>query len=802
MLGSDFRYALRSLLRQKSSALLVIGMLALGIAANIAVFSFVNGLFLRPFPFNEPDRLVYINEKAPSWNLEETSIDYIDFRDWRDGARVFDSMALYTIDTFNLSGEGQPERIRGATVTYDLAKVLRIQPLLGRVFTAEEDKPNGPRVVMIGERQWRERFAGAPDVIGKTLRLDGLARTIVGVLPREADFPGNVELWVPAAVDAEQQRGRYAYDGIGRLKPGVTAAEAERDLLRAHEPIWKTRDPRKAVSPFVRPLHEQFVRDFNAIASTLFAGVALLLIVACANVASVMLARTLARRREMATRLALGASRGRLMRQLFVENLILATIGGVIGLLLGQWAMHLLVTTLPQQLPRWATFDADARLIGFAMASVFVTLILFGCAPALHAVRGDLRSAVQDVTSGTTASPRGRRTLWCLVAGEFAMAALLLVCGGLLIRSFDRVRQVDPGFRIDHVLTYRLTLPHEGYRDDAARLAFWQRLLARTQALPGVRSAGLVSCPPLGCHSGYFFTAEGRARPQSEVNPVVLVRVATPSYFETMGIRLKSGRFFDGRDLASDKPEAQSIIVNETFAKSFWPDGSDPVGRRVRVGGDRNPWINVVGVVHDIKHYGLERPMRPGVYVPLHGQWSFESLAMTVRTTAEPGALVAAARGVVNQIDPELPMFQVQTMEQALQRSLQVRATYSWLLAAFAALAFALALGGAYGVASYLVSQRTREIGIRVALGARTSDIVRTIVGHGSMVVAIGVAIGLAASFGAARLMSRLLFESGPRDFTLLATVTIALLTSALVAQLFPARRAARIDPMRSLRTD
>jgi predicted permease len=803
MLGSDFRYALRSLLRQKSSALLVIGMLALGIAANIAVFSFVNGLFLRPFPFPEPDRLVFINEKAPKWNLDVVGIKFQDFHDWRDGVRVFDSIALYRQDSFNLAGDGRStERIRGANVTHDFARVLRISPLLGRLFTPEEDRPNGPRVVLIGERMWRERFNADRAILGKPLRLDGEPRIIIGVLPREADFPGDIALWVPAAGDPVQP-GPYMYDGIGRLKPGVSVDEAERDLLRAHEPSWRTRDTEKAVSPFVRSLHQEMVRDFDAVAITLFAGVALLLIIACANVASVMLARTLARRREMATRLALGASRGRLVRQLFVENVILATIGGAIGFLLGQSAVQLLVATLPEQLPRWANFEGDARLIAFSIAAVVLTVLLFGWAPALHAVRGDLRSAVQDITKGTTASPHGRRTLWCLVAGEFAMAALLLVCGGLLMQSFERVRHVEPGFRTDHVLMYRVALPNASYRDDAARIAFWNRLVARTRELPGVQAAASVSCPPLGCHSGYFLTAEGHVRAPGEASPVVLLRMVSPGYLETMGIRLRSGRFLDEHDAAADS--WRSVVVNETFAKTFWPDGSDPVGQRVKFGGanERSPWMTVVGIVGDVKHYGLDRPMRPGIYVPIQPRrLGLDSLAMVLHTSIEPQAVVSAARGVVAAIDPELPMFEVKTMEEALHQSLQVRATYSWLLAAFSGMAFVLALGGAYGVASYLVSQRTREIGIRVALGARQTDITRTVVGRGLAVVAIGVAIGLAGSFGAARLMSGLLFETGGRDLALLAIVSSALLITALVAQLLPARRAARVDPMVCLRQD
>jgi predicted permease len=806
MLASDLRYSLRSLTRQKTAAALVLLMLSLGIAANVAVFSLVNGLFLRPFAFPDQDRLVYINETAPKWNLEVVGINYPDFHTWREGMKLFEGIAIWDGASFNLSTSTGAERIRGARVTYDFGKVLGIPTILGRDFLPEEDKPNGPPVVLITEGVWRDRFGGRTDVIGQTLKLDGVSRTIVGVLPPEGDFPANAQVWVPLQGDPNQPYQGYSYSGVGRMKPGVTIEAAHKDLLRAHEPTWTKRDKEKAVSPFARSLREEWVRDFTSAARALTAAVALLLLVACANVASLMLARALARRREMGIRLALGAGRLRIVRQLFVENVILALAGAAIGLALGQWALKLLLAQVPDQLPHFASFDVDIRVVGFAILASMATVILFGWAPALHASRGDLRSAVHAATAGTTASPRGKRTLWVLVAGEFALAALLLVCAGLLLRAFDRVRHVDPGFRTDGVLTFSVSLPEVSYPKPEQRLAFWERLERRMASLPGVESAGLITCAPLGCHWGNFFNVEGVERKPGESSPVTLMRFASASYFETMGIRLKSGRFFDDRDGREPQPEDPSrrspriAIVNESFVKTFWPTVADPVGRRIKFNDDHAPWMTVVGVVRDIKHYGLERPMRPGVYFPMPAN-PVHMLTVALHTSGDAEGLTGSARVALRELDADLPMFQVRTMEEALQRSLTVRAAYSWMLGVFALMALVLALGGAYGVASYLVTQRTREIGIRVALGARTIDVVRTVVARGVVVVGIGVAVGLAASFGAMRLLADLLFGIS-RDAAILAAVSSVLMLTALLANWLPARRAAKIDPMRSLRTE
>ncbi len=802
MLGSDLRYTFRWLGRQKTSTSLVVGMLGVGIAANIVVFSLVNALFLRPFPFQDPDRLVDINETAPRWNLEVVGINFPDFYQWRQANRTFESMAIYDTNAYNLSDERRAERIEGAAVTFDFPRVLKVAPLLGRTFSPEEDLPKGPPVVVIGEGLWKERFGGRGDVLGRTLKLNGVAHTIIGVVPRAAEFPGRVRLWVPFAGDKNQPFQSYGFAAVGRLKTGVSVADAEKDLLRTQQPIWDARDKERVVSPYAKPLHEQFVRDFRTTANTLSTAVALLLFVACANVASVMLARALARRREIGIRLAVGASRARIARQLFAENLILAAVGGVVGLFAGRWALDVLLISAGDQVPGWANFNLDIRVIVFAIALVAVTAVLFGWAPALHAIRGDVQGAMHDVSRGSTGGPGGRRTLSALVVAEFALAAVLLVCGGLMLQAFQRVQKTDPGFRIDHVLTFSLALPQIAYGDDdhpERTLAFWSRLTERLSLLPGVEAAGIVNCPPLSCHWGVFFNAEGAPPPApGQTNPVVLYRPASPGYFKAMGIRLKRGRFFNDADGRNGN---HAIIVNETFVRTFWPGISDPVGRRVRGTAKDSAWNTVVGYVEDVKHYGLERPMRPGVYVPV-AQAPARTLSVAIRTTGDPAAFVPAARALVREMDPDLALYRVETMEELLRRSLAQRSLYSWLLAVFAGIALVLALGGTYGVTSYLVSQRTREIGIRVALGARRRDIIVTVMRASLIVVGLGVIVGMAASVVAARGLADRLFGVSPYDPRVLGTAILVLAAAAIVANWLPARRAARIDPMRFLRTE
>ena len=481
--------------------------------------------------------------------------------------------------------------------------------------------------------------------------------------------------------------------------------------------------------------------------------------------------------------------------------MLFALLGGVLGLLLGHAALRALVSAIPDEIPRWAAFGVDARVVAFTLGASVLTLVLFGWAPALHALRDDLRTAMTSAPSGSTRSPRGRHTLRLLVGGEFALASLLLVCGGLLLSAFNKVSQVDPGFEPRGVLTFRVNLPEASYPEDK-RLAFWDRMIERLDALPGVDSAGAVTCAPLGCHWGNFYEAEGAApRGSSDKNPVVLNRYATASYFRTMGVRLRDGRLLEPADGRAGDSVA---VVNEAFVKEFLPGEKSAVGRRIRRGGSQNneaPWTTIVGVVADVKHYGLERAMRPGVYLPLPSQ-PVATLTVALKTQGSPEALVAGVRSAVRELDPDLALYQLRTMEQAIRRSMVARATYSWLLGVFAALALVLALGGTYGVTGYLASQRTRELGIRVALGARAGDIRRSVLKGSLTVILAGAAVGAVGSVLAARLLSTLLFGGSPHDPAVLAAALALLGATALLASWLPAARAARVDPMTTLRSE
>ena len=799
MIGSDLHYAWRSLSHQKLGTGLVVGMLALGIGATVAVFSLINGLFLRPFPFPEPERLVYINEAAPKWNLEQTGVSFADYTVWHRDQQAFEAIALYDETAFNVATEEGADRMNGAGVTIDFLKVLGLQPLLGRSFTVEETQPNGPRVAMVGEALWHERFGGRADVLGKELRLNSRVYTVVGVLPKAAEFPGGVRLWVPMQNNPTDRDG-YSYDGLGRLKAGITVEQAAADLLRVQQQIFDQYDKERVVSPFTRELRAQFTREFGTVASTLGAAVALLLAVACANVAALMLARALARRREIGIRLAVGASRVRLLRQLLVENILLAVAGGALGLVVGHWAIQVLITSLPDQAPGWTTFTLDTRMVIFTLAVSMLTAVLFGWAPALHAMNSDVRGAMSAATAGSTAPVRGRRTLWALVVAEFALASLMFVCGGLLVRAYDRVRNTDPGFDGSGVLTFTINIPGATYSDSPKRIAFWNRLQERLRALPGVDKVGIVSCAPVsGCHWGWLYSAEGApARGANDPNPIVLNRAASPEYFPAMGIRLKEGRLFTDADLVDAFDKESAIIVNETFVKTFWQNGASAIGKRVR-NSEKAPWRTVVGVVHDIKHYGLEQPVRPGVYLPIP---VLSGMTVVLRTAGDPGAIGPAARAALREIDPELPAYNMRTMDERLALSRSLRAAYSWMLGVFAIMALLLALGGSFGVTSYLVSQRTRELGIRVALGARRADISRAVLKSSVAVVTLGVVLGVAGAIGAGRFLASLLFGVPPYDGVILALAALALFSTGFLANWLPARRASRVDPMVSLRTD
>jgi predicted permease len=802
---ADLRFAIRSFSRQPGPTALIVLTLTLGIAANTAVFAIVDGVFLRPFPFPEPGRLAYLNERAPTWNLELTGINYPDFHTWRERATAFESMSLWAETSVNLADASGAERVDGLAVTYDFASTLGIKPVLGRTFTREEDGPTPTRLVLIGYGLWQTRFAGSRDIVGQPLRINSRPYTIIGVLPREASFPGNTQFWVPLNGDPNQKGESYGYEGIARLKPGVTIEQARTDLMRAHAPVWAARDSAHIVSPRLDGLREQFVSNFRAMGKALGAGALLVLLIACANVAGAMLARSIFRRREIAIRLALGASAKRVGRQLITESLALALIAGVVGTALGRWLVQLALTLGPGQLPPWVQLEFGVRTIVFAVLVIVATALVFGLAPALQARRADVTGSLVSGGAGTRSSagiPQ-RRMLDALVVVEIALALVLLAGSGLLGRAYASLRNTDPGFRPEGVMTFRLSLPQAKYPSAIAQRRFYTTLVDRLTATPGVQSAGVVTCLPFGCHWGMFLRAEGAPPPaRSDVNPVVLTRYASARYFETMGIRLVRGRFFTDEEGGQSGPHP--VVINEQLAKQLWPNVPDPVGKRMIWNGDTTStdWMTVVGVVRDVRHYGLAKPMIGGLY-----RSAFESdttqprssLGIAVRSASGEAALVAAARAIVRQLDPELPLIEVRSAQAALNNSIASRRTIAFVFAAFGGIALALALGGVYAVLSYVVGRRRQEIGIRMALGARRGQVVGLVVRQGLRLVAVGVLLGLPVALLAMRELSSLLVGVTARDPLTYSVAILLLAATAAVSALIPARRAAGVDPKTAL---
>jgi len=794
----DFKFAFRSLVKQPGFSLIVVGMLALGIAGNVAIFSIFNGLFVRPFPLPEPERLVDLDETAPKWNLEYLGISYPDFHAWREQNQVFEGMAVWDAISFNLSFQGTASRIEGARVTHDLGSVLGIRPILGRDFRVEDDRPGAPGVVLLGFGFWQRDFGGDPNVIDAPLRLDSQTYTIVGVLPPEAIFPDDVELWLPLAANPDKHEGWFL-NGLGRLKEGITLDRASEDLTRIHRTLIELRPRNEITSPKVTPLRERYLGNLRVITSLLQGAVGAILLIACANVAGLMLAKGMARAREIGVRLALGATRRRIMQQLLTESLMLSIGGGLVGAILGYWSMQGLISLMPAQLPAWVSYEVDLRFLMFCLFLTMATALLFGLVPILQASRISAREVLEESGARFSSTLRRQTKLNAVVVGEIALAMVLLIGAGLLVRTFLEVQKVDPGFSSDNILTYRIFLPAVKYPEGQQQIAFFQDLLRRNRALPGVQNAAASTAPPLGSHWGDFFEIEN-APPldPDEQDPVTLVRVITPGYFQTMGVTLLSGSPFtesDGRD-----PGSHVVIVNETFAKRSWPD-EDPIGKRIRYREEGRPWWTVVGVAQDVKHYGLDKEMLPGVYVPLAGT-PVPIMAVVLRSSTDPLSLLAAVRETVREMDADLPIFEIATMSEKLDDSLWVRRSYSTLFGAFAAVALILACGGIYGVISYSVSRRTHEIGIRMALGAGQGKVLRQILGSGMKLASIGVAIGVAGAVWASELLETMLFGISTGDPLTHVIVTLLLVVVALFAIVLPARRATQIDPIHTLRSE
>ena len=795
----DLKIALRNMRTKPAFSAMVVGMLALGVAGNAAIFSIFNGLFLRALPFGQADRLMNLDETAPKWNLHYVGISNSDLYLWRENNHTFDGMAFFDGNDFNLSDRGEAQRVTGASVTYDLLDVLGLKPALGRAFLPEEDRPKGGHVVMLGYNLWQRMFQGDRNVLGHILKLDNEPYTVVGVLPREAVIPDRADLWVPLQADPDPAKGTGWYlDGIGRLKHGASAEQANADLLRVHRSVVSSgQKVNEITSPILTPLRDKYLGNFRTVSHILLGGVGVVLVIACVNIAALMLVRGSARAKEITIRTAMGASRARILRQLLTESVVLAAAGGIAGVAFGELFLRAMISLMPSEnLPQWVSFPMDARFAAFAVALTVLAALFFGLAPAVEASKVDLRGSLQDTGTRTTLSRRRRETLRVLIVCEIGLALVLLVSAALLVEAFRKVSNVDPGFRPENVATFTISLPDVKYDKPERWISFFENVMDRLRPVAGVRAVGVTSAPPLGGHWGNFWEAIGNPPlGPNDKNPVVLQVVATPGYFDAIGMTFLEGRPFTEQE--ADLKLIRTAVVNETFAKYYWP-GKSAIGKRIRPAGSKGQPIEVVGVTRDEKHYGLDQEMKPSVFLPMRGL-PRDSMAVILRSEKDPRQMIAPAREVVRQMDPDLPLYRVTTMAERLRRSLWERRAYSWLFASFAAVALLLAAAGVYGVVSYAVSQRTQEIGIRMALGAQPRQVLGEVLANGMVLVALGVALGLAGAFWAVRLLQSLLFGVSVRDPYIFAAVIAAVSCVGLLANFVPARRASSIDPVRAL---
>lgn len=800
----DLRYALRTLRRQPGFAGVAILTMGLGIGATTAVFTVVNGVLLRPLPYARPAELVQLlhgrnGRLTPTYSPPN-------FLDVTTQSGVFSGATAISPTSANLTGAGEPVQLQGAEVTPSFFGVLGVVPQLGRGLVDADGAGAGADVVVLGDSLWRRQFGARTDIVGSTIRLDGKPMTVVGVAPPRLGIPGGAEYWRPLVFTprslSDSARGAQWIGGIARLKEGVTLEQAKvamasvatrlaRDFPRTNKDRVMT-----AIS-----LHDRIVRGVRPALLMLFGAVGLVLVVACVNVANLLLARANARTREVAVRAAIGAGRGRLVQQFLVESLALGVGGGVVGLVVAVWSTRALLALEPAGLPRLAEISVDWHVLAFAIGAGVCTSVLFGIVPALAAT-GHVASRFISSAGRGTVGHRGVRTRRALVVCEMGLAVVLLVGAGLLVRSYQRISDVNPGFASDHVLTFTLGFPSAAYPNGTAVDRAVSDYLERLNARPGVEAAAGVFGLPLDDNfsASSSFTRKGEA--DGPDTPSVGMRIITPDYLKALKIPLKAGRDLDSHD---DETGAEVVLVNHEAARRYWP-GQNPIGQQLHLGvqlvsGVRSGMKTIVGVVGDVKYGGLELTSPPEVYLP-HAQHPVDSLTIVVRTAGDPAAFVPIARADLAAIDRDLPLAAVRTLDQVVGRSIAERRFTMLLLATFAAVALTLAMIGIYGVLAYLVSQRTREIGVRLAIGAAPADVVRLFVREGLALAAIGLAVGLIAAIGAARALTTMLFGVTATDPLTFATVAFALGLTALAASYLPARRAAAVDPMNALRTD
>jgi putative ABC transport system permease protein len=795
----DIRYGFRSLLKQPGFTAVAVITLALGIGANTTIFTVVNAVLLRPLPYENAERLVKLNAVNATAPLLGVRTSPLNFLDWRSQNQSFENLGGYQASTaFNLSGVGDPERISASRISDTLFPTLGIGPVLGRNFLPEEDQKGANNVVILSNALWVRRFNSNEQVLGENITLDGRSYTVVGVMPRDFAFPSpDTGLWIPfGSVYVDGGRGNFFVEVVGKLRSDVTPAQAQADMERIAvnlERLYPEVNSDARVT--IAPLQEQVTRKIRPTLWMLLGVVGFVLLISCANVGNLLLARATSRQREIAVRCALGASRFAIIRQLITESALLALFGGLLGLLLAYWSVRGLVLISPEDIPRISEIGLDARVLVFTFTVSVITCLLFGLAPAWQASRPNLNEALQGGIRGS--STRGSFLRSALVVTEFALALVLLIGGGLMLRSFWRLLAVNPGFNTARILTFDISLPAARYGGDQGA-QFFQQTLDRIANLPGVQSVGATTVLPLSkTNNGRYFTLEGRTGNSPRDYTLSGHRIVSSGYFKTLNVPLIKGRYL------SDQDGANAVVVNQAFARIFMPN-QDAIGKRLKMGEtpeSKFDWMTIVGVVQDVKHTSLEAEPAPELYRQfLDNKDAEKKMTFAVRSDLSPQSLIGAIRREIQNLDRDQPLANVFTMDQLIDRSVARWRFSVLLMSIFGISAVLLAAVGIYGVISYTVTQSTREIGIRMALGAQRQDVLKLVVGQGLMLILIGVAIGLAGAFGLTRLITTLLFGVTPTDLTTFAVVPTGLTLVALLACYIPAWRATRVDPLVALR--